>query len=671
MKVFLSSTAVDLVAYRQVADDTILRLSQQTLVMERFGPLPDEPVNACERKAQECDVLVCIVAYRYGFEPEAGKGSITRREVEAAHAAGRDVLVWIVADDHVWSERKEQDRLTDPTVLADPERIAAVARSVQQLQEFKTWLRRTFVCDTFTTPDDLGRKLAVTLSKYAREDNAGRLPATALARSESRIVHALHPAPHFHGREALLEDLSGWVSGLASPTCRVWALVGPGGCGKTAVAERLVAAKKPGEANLLVWSFYEQPDANAFLRECNHLFLGEEEGPAGERLEQLERGLRDGRPHLIVLDGLEQVQEDAGGKRLLGELFDHTLKRLLRALAIGLGQSRALVTSRFPLVDLEDWTNKGYRETPIDNLFPDAAVAVLRGWGVVGRGEALVEAAAQVGYHALSVEVIGSYLRSFAEGRIEEVEKFQLDIVKGHDIRAARLARILAYYSEQLPDDERDLLSELCRSTVEETFGHPLMQEKNIGAVTRTLLDKEMYYFYRNSLVKRGLIFPQAIGGCIRWRAHPFLSMAFGALQSGSPESIIAIGNSPIASLEKRPGRWLLRSKIDNAIVTKTNSSHPGGISIDQLLLEIADITPGEKVLIVSTTTGRRVQTFVATEERYSGIICMNGAAADMIRKGEEIIIMGFVLHVDGDRVKAKHISVELNLGRNMPKRSD
>jgi aspartate 1-decarboxylase len=75
--------------------------------------------------------------------------------------------------------------------------------------------------------------------------------------------------------------------------------------------------------------------------------------------------------------------------------------------------------------------------------------------------------------------------------------------------------------------------------------------------------------------------------------------------------------------------------------------------------------------LIVSTTTGRRVQTFVATEEKYSGIICMNGAAADMIRKGEEIIIMGFVLHVDGDRVKAKHISVELNLGRNMPKRSD
>ena len=49
MKVFLSSTALDLVAYRQVADDTILRLSQDAVVMERFGPLDGEPVVECER----------------------------------------------------------------------------------------------------------------------------------------------------------------------------------------------------------------------------------------------------------------------------------------------------------------------------------------------------------------------------------------------------------------------------------------------------------------------------------------------------------------------------------------------------------------------------------------------------------------------------------------------
>src|SRR5215470_5216336 len=99
MKVFISSTAVDLVAHRKVVDDTILRLSSESVAMERFSPMPGEPVSECERKARESDVVVSIVAHRYGFEPEKGRGSITRREVEAARAAGKHVLVWIVADD--------------------------------------------------------------------------------------------------------------------------------------------------------------------------------------------------------------------------------------------------------------------------------------------------------------------------------------------------------------------------------------------------------------------------------------------------------------------------------------------------------------------------------------------------------------------------------------------
>src|SRR5262249_39757480 len=158
MKVFLSSTAQDLQAYRQIADDTILRLSMDVVGMERFGPLPGEPVSECERKARESDVVVGIVAHRYGFVPEKGKGSITRREVEAAKAAEKDVLVWIVADDHPWTEKKEQDLLTDPTVSTDQARVAEVVENVNALRDFKSWLRGTFVCEPFTTPDDLRGK---------------------------------------------------------------------------------------------------------------------------------------------------------------------------------------------------------------------------------------------------------------------------------------------------------------------------------------------------------------------------------------------------------------------------------------------------------------------------------------------------------------------------------
>ena len=67
----------------------------------------------------------------------------------------------------------------------------------------------------------------------------------------------------------------------------------------------------------------------------------------------------------------------------------------------------------------------------------------------------------QVGYHALSVAVLGSYLRSFAGGRIEAVKEFDLDAVTGDDPKAAKLARVLAYYAERLPDEERELLARL------------------------------------------------------------------------------------------------------------------------------------------------------------------------------------------------------------------
>ncbi len=552
MKVFLSSTAQDLVAHRRVADDTILRLSQEAVVMERFGPLPGEPVAECERKARESDVVVCIVAHRYGFVPEKGRGSITRREVEAAQAAGRDVLVWIVADGHPWTEKREQDLLTDPTVLADPARQAEVIDGIKALADFKAWLRKTFTFETFTTPDDLGRKIAIALRRSAEQAPSTERPAPT--QGEVRIVHALQPAPHFHGRDGLVAQIGEWVADLASPD-RVWSLVAAGGTGKTAVVERIVGGMQPGEANALVWSFYERPDADAFLRECNQLFLGEEEGPAGGRLERLERGLRDGRPHLVVLDGLERVQEDAGSGRVRGELSDQTLKLLLRALAAGLGRARALVTSRFPLVDLQDWTNRGYRETRLDDLTPEAAVAVLRGWGVAGGDSALRAAAEQVGCHALTVAVIGSYLRSFADGRIEAAAGFDLGAVTGDDPRAAKLARVLAFYAERLPAEERELLARLSvfpRGVTLELLG-ALVDAG--GEVAGLLVNaKPRLVKLLSDLKARGLVFQYRSGATVTWTAHPFLRETFGALL-GCPAGQVfdVVARSLGAGLEARP----------------------------------------------------------------------------------------------------------------------
>lgn len=90
--------------------------------------------------------------------------------------------------------------------------------------------------------------------------------------------------------------------------------------------------------------------------------------------------------------------------------------------------------------------------------------------------------------------------------------------------------------------------------------------------------------------------------------------------------------------------RWVMRSKIHKATVTDANVEYIGSITIDVDLIERVGLWPGEKVLVVSNTSGARLETYVLAGERGSGIIGMNGAAAHLIKTGEEIIIIGFEL---------------------------
>ena len=90
--------------------------------------------------------------------------------------------------------------------------------------------------------------------------------------------------------------------------------------------------------------------------------------------------------------------------------------------------------------------------------------------------------------------------------------------------------------------------------------------------------------------------------------------------------------------------RWMLRSKIHKATVTEADLRYEGSITIDRELIERVGLLPGEKVLVVSNTSGARLETYVIAGEPGSGVICINGAAAHLIKKGEEVIIMGFEL---------------------------
>ncbi|MDD4974177.1 MAG: aspartate 1-decarboxylase [Bacteriovorax sp.] len=88
--------------------------------------------------------------------------------------------------------------------------------------------------------------------------------------------------------------------------------------------------------------------------------------------------------------------------------------------------------------------------------------------------------------------------------------------------------------------------------------------------------------------------------------------------------------------------REVLQSKIHKATITEADIAYIGSITIDQDLLERIDLWPGQKVIVVSNTTGNRLETYVIAGARDSGMICMNGAAAHLIKKGDEVIIFSY-----------------------------
>ena len=86
----------------------------------------------------------------------------------------------------------------------------------------------------------------------------------------------------------------------------------------------------------------------------------------------------------------------------------------------------------------------------------------------------------------------------------------------------------------------------------------------------------------------------------------------------------------------------LLKSKIHRAIVTEADLDYIGSISIDANLMEASNLIEYEKVHVLSITTGVRIETYVIKSPSGSGEICINGAAAHLIKKDEMVIIVAY-----------------------------
>ena len=84
----------------------------------------------------------------------------------------------------------------------------------------------------------------------------------------------------------------------------------------------------------------------------------------------------------------------------------------------------------------------------------------------------------------------------------------------------------------------------------------------------------------------------------------------------------------------------VVKSKIHRVTVTEANLNYIGSITIDEDLLDAANLIANEKVSIVNNNNGERFETYVIKGERGSGVVCLNGAAARKVQPGDVVIIM-------------------------------
>ncbi|MDR0543669.1 MAG: aspartate 1-decarboxylase [Dysgonamonadaceae bacterium] len=88
----------------------------------------------------------------------------------------------------------------------------------------------------------------------------------------------------------------------------------------------------------------------------------------------------------------------------------------------------------------------------------------------------------------------------------------------------------------------------------------------------------------------------------------------------------------------------VIKSKLHRVTVTESNLNYIGSITIDEDLMDAANLIEGEKVHIVNNNNGERIETYVIKGKRGSGMICLNGAAARKFQPGDIVIIMAYAL---------------------------
>ncbi|HEX3128919.1 MAG TPA: TIR domain-containing protein [Thermoanaerobaculia bacterium] len=247
-------------------------------------------------------------------------------------------------------------------------------------------------------------------------------------------------------------------------TIHVLTLVAFGGTGKSALVshwlDRMAAAGWRGARRVLDWSFYSQgtedrgTSADRFL-DYALAWFGDPDPKEktsrdkGLRLAELVRQEKT----LLVLDGVEPLQHPATHP-LAGRLKDPGLAALLKSLA-GANPGLCVVTTRERIADLDSCSTTA-PQVNLEALSPEAGAELLKELGVTGRDSELRDASREFGNHALTLSLLGTYLKDIHEGDVRR--RREVHILEEDADETGHARRVIASYAEALEQPEVEVL---------------------------------------------------------------------------------------------------------------------------------------------------------------------------------------------------------------------
>lgn len=321
-------------------------------------------------------------------------------------------------------------------------------------------------------------------------------------RAGSTSIHgSLEAAQFFFGRQKELERLEFFWDDASS----VLALVGVGGCGKTAMVREFLQQKgwvnragTTSDTTVFGWSFYDFPNTSDFLQAALDFFMVDRTTQVATVDGLLESLRNAGSRTLIVLDGLEKMQAPGEHEGLpRGSLEDIPLRQFILSIADGDAPLvKVLATSRFSLTDFSARRASGYQQLILDDLDQQSAADLLNRLGV--RTSPII-VTRHFGCHALTLDLLGRLVSEFFEGNLPDaaaLPPLQAALgTPGVEKQAYRLQRVLAAYHRYLTPGEVELLQRvsLFRRPVEERFVVDLLQSSGDSILGRPLAGMTQY----------------------------------------------------------------------------------------------------------------------------------------------------------------------------------